>query len=62
MKKTLTLLVCLMALLAILLAGCNNSNSETDWNEYLQALNTAGINDYLTAAQMCYTRMYKSGT
>ena len=26
------------------------------------ALKTAGINDYLPAAQMCYTLMYKSGT
>ena len=34
-------------------------DNEAHWNEYLQVLKTAGMEEYLAAAQMCYERMYK---
>ncbi len=45
---------------AYFMDGTKDINSEADWNEYLQALDTAGAKDYQNAAQMCYERMYKS--
>lgn len=45
---------------AYFMDGTKDVNSNADWNEYLQALDTAGANDYLTASQLCYERMYKS--
>ena len=42
--------------------GTKDINNEADWAEYLDALDKAGLDDYLAASQICYDRMYKSGT
>ena len=42
--------------------GTKDPENPADWNEYINVLKTAGLDNYLVAAQMCYERMYKSGT
>ena len=47
---------------AYFMNGTKDINSEDDWKDYLTALDQAGLDDYLIASQLCYDRMYKSGT
>ena len=35
---------------------------DADWDDYIKAMEEAGSKQYRDAAQMCYERMYKSGT
>lgn len=41
--------------------GEKNAKSDADWAEYLAAMDRAGIQKYIDAAQLCYDRMYPNG-
>ena len=41
--------------------GEKNAKNPSDWAEYLAAMDKAGIQKYIDAAQLCYDRMYPNG-